>query len=75
MAAVGKGVPSVVNRQVDLTGGPGAKNIPRRVFLGLLGGAAVLGVAAPVIQGELAGSLVGGAVSPVGYQIYTVSAG
>ena len=65
----------LVNHQVDLTSGPGAKNMPRRVFLGLLGGAAVLGVAAPGIQSKLAGSLVGGAVGLDGYQIYTVTGG
>ena len=64
-----------VREPVDLTSGQAVKKMPRRVFLGLLGGAVVLGVAAPGIQSSLAGSVVGGAVGLDGYQIYTVTGG
>ncbi len=66
---------SDVNHQVVPASGTGAKNVPRRVFLGLLGGAALLGVVAPGLQSKLAGSPVGGAVGLDGYQIYTVTGG
>ncbi len=64
-----------LRRPDDAAGEFGTKNMPRRVFLGLLGGAAALGVIAPGIQAKLAGSVVGGAVGLDGYQIYTVTGG